>query len=89
MTDTNNSEELFALNFFFDDEESRDEVIAVATRMDLDYDAVDGAEEEGDIGLAVYGPKKDLVALAAEEHRLHGDGFSFNEEEVIESLEEF
>jgi hypothetical protein len=87
MTDTNNSEE-FSLSFFFDDEESRDEVIEVATRMDLDYDAVDGAEEEGDIGLAVYGTKKELVALAAEEHRLHGDGFSFNEEEAIEAIEE-
>jgi hypothetical protein len=87
MTDTNNSEE-FSLSFMFDDEESRDEVIEVATRMDLDYDAVDGAEEEGDIGLAVYGTKEELVALAAEEHRLHGHGFSFNEEEVIEAIEE-
>ena len=47
--------------------------------------------EEGDIceetQITFRGPKKSLVELASFDHELHGDGFSFSEEDVLECLE--
>jgi hypothetical protein len=77
----------YSLEFLFDNEAAREELIAVAIKMDIDFDAVDGAWEADELALVAYGSQAELVALAEEHHRLHGGGFSFNADEVIEVLE--
>lgn len=76
----------FSLSFQFDDEESLNEIEEfVKSNPILDYDVLNEDEE---ISLVVYGPKKDLIEVAAFDHKLHGDGFSFNPQDVLEAIEE-
>ena len=50
----------------------------------LDWEPGDFCEEAQ---ITFRGPKNSLVELAAFDHELHGGGFSFSEEEVLDCLE--
>lgn len=52
--------------------------------QDLDWEPSDPCEESQ---ITFRGPKQSLIELAAFDHELHGGGFSFNEEEVLDCLE--
>lgn len=76
----------FALSFQFCDAESLNDIEEyVKANPALDYDVVN---EEEEISLVVYGTKEDLIDVAAYDHNLHGAGFSFNPEDVLEAIEE-
>ena len=76
----------FALSFQFNDMESLNALEAyVKANPSLDYDAL---QEDEEISLVVYGTKKDLIDVAAYDHKLHGAGFSFNPQDVLEAIEE-
>jgi len=52
--------------------------------QNLDWEPGDPCEEAQ---ITFRGSKNSLVELAAFDHELHGDGFSFSEEEVLDCLE--
>jgi len=52
--------------------------------QNLDWEPGDFGEEAQ---ITFRGSKNSLVELAAFDHELHGDGFSFSEEEVLDCLE--
>ena len=82
----------FNLNFtvYKDDyldliKKSQDLKIKVVDNIEnLDWEPGDPCEEAQ---ITFRGSKNSLVELAAFDHELHGDGFSFSEEEVLDCLE--
>jgi hypothetical protein len=74
------------LEFQFDNEESLNSIEEFVKNQDLDYDVL---IEDEEFCISVYGCQKDLIEVAAYDHKLHGDGFSFNPEEAIEAMIEF
>jgi len=78
----------FSLQFTFDNEESWKEFRSVSKShgLFLDIDVI--SEDEDGIVINFFGTQEELIKFAEIDHDLHGGGFSFNPQDVIETMEE-
>lgn len=83
----------YALQITFNDDESFNEFkdVCKAKELFLDIDETSNCESYDDEGISFtfYGTQNELMQFAEIHHSLHGDGFSFNQNDVIDAMEEF
>jgi hypothetical protein len=78
----------YALQITFNDEESFNEFKDVCKAKDLFLDIDDISNDDEGISIVFYGTQNELMQFAEIDHSLHGDGFSFNQNDVIDAMEE-
>lgn len=86
MDNTENTQE-YVLQMTFDDEASWEEFRDVCKSRDLFLDIDVISEDEDGQVINFFGTQEELIQFAEIDHTLHGDGFAFNPQEVIEVME--
>ena len=86
MDNTENTQE-YVLQMTFDDEASWEEFRDVCKARDLFLDIDVISEDEDGQVINFFGTQEELIQFAEIDHILHGAGFAFNPQEVIEVME--
>ena len=80
-----NKKATHSLGFSFDDDaESFTNILTFVKTKGLKYNSV----ENDELYINVFGTQSELIEVAELDHKLHGDGFSFNLHDATECMEE-
>ena len=79
----------YTLQITFNDDDSFNEFKDVCKAKGLFLDIDETSNDDEGIAFTFYGTQNELMQFAEIHHSLHGDGFSFNQNDVIDVMEEF